>query len=143
MERQLWVHQKSGEVWAVEVEAGRVVAACGPLHYSETSEVYLDAYEYEYEDADWIGAHEDDCALYKEDPVRRADIIERLAIDAYESCQTTWQGYRATNPNATYLDYVRDLIESEVPPYILGRLTDAERHRMEEMLLKRIMPEDA
>lgn len=36
METQIWAHAKSGERYVVQVDGtGRVVAAAGPLHYSE------------------------------------------------------------------------------------------------------------
>lgn len=44
--RQIWSHVRSGESFAVELDdAGRVVSACGPLHYSEIAAAFDDGFE--------------------------------------------------------------------------------------------------
>jgi len=55
-EYQFWNAPKSGETYAVEVDAGGfVVGICGPLHYDEVKAELLPDYHYTAarEDKDW------------------------------------------------------------------------------------------
>lgn len=37
MINQYWQHRTSGDIYAVQVEDGVIVSACGPLHHSEVT----------------------------------------------------------------------------------------------------------
>lgn len=39
--REFWKHLRTGEIWAVEVHDGRVVACCGPLPRSQRLETAM------------------------------------------------------------------------------------------------------
>lgn len=55
-----WRHQLSGEVYAVKISNGDVVAVVGPLHHSEYGDLRADSlgdYNYTSEDVDWIVEH--------------------------------------------------------------------------------------
>lgn len=60
--RQFWRHRRSGEVWAVELEAGMVVRACGPLHYSERD---IESLEFSSEDAEWLNSRVDEFVIHE------------------------------------------------------------------------------
>lgn len=51
---QYW-HHKSGEVYAVRIEGGRLTGVCGPLHYSEVRAANLPDMHYDDapEDVEW------------------------------------------------------------------------------------------
>ena len=65
--RELWVHKKSGEVYAVEHTGELINGACGPLNPDERGQ-NLDDYDYDntQDDAEWIEENSDDFDLYEE-----------------------------------------------------------------------------
>jgi len=61
-EYQYWQHRRSGEVWAVRLEGGRVTGACGPLPRREATPANL-AYMHYDDDPDttaWVRRQSDD-----------------------------------------------------------------------------------
>lgn len=60
--RQYWAHKKSGDEYAVEIQEGRVIGACGPLHYEDRPQDMRD-FEYSREDGEWINSHQDEFRL--------------------------------------------------------------------------------
>jgi hypothetical protein len=61
---ELWKHNTSGEVWAVQLRGNRVVGSCGPLTPSERLGVLAD-YEYIPDDNDWFAARDKEFGLYE------------------------------------------------------------------------------
>ena len=61
-EYQYWSHRTSGETWAVQLEGGQVVGACGPLYCTDRPGDMRD-FEYSPEDGRWVQEHEDEFAL--------------------------------------------------------------------------------
>lgn len=41
MNIQIWQHKTSGDKYVVEVDGPKVLAACGPLHFSEVNKARL------------------------------------------------------------------------------------------------------
>jgi hypothetical protein len=90
---QYWRHNRSGETFAVRIEAGRVTGACGPLHYGEVIEDLLPEMHYDDmpETSDTIDSHRADYALVELPRTRRLDIrvtdreFERLHGEAQRS----------------------------------------------------------
>lgn len=66
---EFWRERESGEVWAVELVDGIVVACCGPLEHSEIDEQFLPGLDYSSERAEWVEAHRDAFDLYSVTPV--------------------------------------------------------------------------
>ena len=62
MEYQYWAHKRSGETWAVAIEGGRVVGACGPLYYQDRPDDMRD-FDYDSEDGECIEADRGDFQL--------------------------------------------------------------------------------
>jgi hypothetical protein len=60
---EFWRESKTGEIWAVELVDGVVVACCGPLEHREVDERFLDAFDYWAAGADRIEAERDDFDL--------------------------------------------------------------------------------
>ena len=60
---EFWREIESGDAWAVQLEDGVVVAAHGPLHWSEIIVTYLPHYDYTEEDAAAIEARRSDFEL--------------------------------------------------------------------------------
>lgn len=62
---EYWQHRTSGEVYAVRLRDGQPTGVCGPLDhedYRTETELLVDRlreYEYDPEDADWIGTEAD------------------------------------------------------------------------------------
>lgn len=50
---QYWQHVKTGEIYAVELQAGHVWGAYGPLAYNEIGP-YAGDYNFNDEDGEWI-----------------------------------------------------------------------------------------
>jgi hypothetical protein len=43
---EFWRHGPTGEVWAVKLKDGIVVACAGPLHYDDIDSDFLDSLDY-------------------------------------------------------------------------------------------------
>jgi hypothetical protein len=67
---QFWSNIRSGETFAVRIEAGSVTGACGPLAYSDVSEDLLTQMHYDDspDDAEAIDHNRDDYALVEPEP---------------------------------------------------------------------------
>jgi len=59
MQREFWRDETSGDIWAVELDAGRVKACLGPLDADEITADLLDGYEYSPARAPWLERHRD------------------------------------------------------------------------------------
>lgn len=75
---QYWQHVRSGEVWAVSLEDGRVVASCGPLEFAEYASHQPADYDINMEpdDNEWFAEHDTEFALREiteDDRVRLAE----------------------------------------------------------------------
>lgn len=69
-EYQYWAHKKSGEVWAVHIQHGYILEACGPLHHSERPEDMRD-FEYSRYTGHWIEDNRKDYRLHEDHAERR------------------------------------------------------------------------
>jgi hypothetical protein len=56
---EFWRERETGEVWAVELLDGVVVAHCGPLHHSEVDAQFLETFDYRVSGSDEIEAERD------------------------------------------------------------------------------------
>jgi len=67
MTYQYWAHKRSGEVYAVRLEHGRVTGVCGPLHRSEavTTNLLNMHYDDHPEDVAWLRKADNDFVLYE------------------------------------------------------------------------------
>ena len=65
MEYQYWAHNKSGDVYAVEIVNGEVTGACGPLAHDDRPDDMRD-FEYSTFDGLWCEVNEDDFRLVEE-----------------------------------------------------------------------------
>jgi len=61
---EYWAHEKSGEVWAVHIQDGEVVGACGPLNHRDRPADMRD-FEYSQEEAAWIEDCREDFRLWE------------------------------------------------------------------------------
>ena len=59
MQREFWRDEVSGDIWAVELDGGRVTACLGPLDVDEVDGDLLDGYPYSTGRAAWLEAHRD------------------------------------------------------------------------------------
>ncbi len=57
---EFWRDRESGDLWAVVLRGGIVVASHGPLHWSEITPSYLTGYDYLPDEAASIEARRDD-----------------------------------------------------------------------------------
>ena len=63
---QIWNHKSSGETYAVIVDAGIVVEACGALHHTEVAEIVKEGSIFNNDDpelVDWLNDKPDDFQL--------------------------------------------------------------------------------
>ena len=63
-EYEFWRERVTGDIWAVELVEGKVVAVAGPLHHDDVDEDFLPGFDYAPERADWVEAHRDAFDLY-------------------------------------------------------------------------------
>jgi len=63
---EFWRHPETGEVWAVKLRNGIVVAACGPLHHDEIDHEFLEDLDYSEEGAASIEATRDRYGLVED-----------------------------------------------------------------------------
>ena len=63
MTTQIWAHNKSGEQYVITEMDGEVVAAAGPLHYSEIALVLSEGFDSDDELVADIAEHEDEYRL--------------------------------------------------------------------------------
>jgi hypothetical protein len=56
---EFWRERRTGEVWAVELADGIVVACCGPLHHKDVDAAFLHAFDYKPGEAARIEAGRD------------------------------------------------------------------------------------
>ncbi len=61
---EFWREHETGEIWAIELLEGVVVACCGPLDHSETEEQFLATFDYAPDRAAWVEKHRDAFDLY-------------------------------------------------------------------------------
>lgn len=61
---EFWRERSTGEVWAVELLEGVVVACCGPLGHDDLEERFLPGLDYAPDRAGWVEAHRDAFDLY-------------------------------------------------------------------------------
>lgn len=58
--REHWLHKPTGRLWAIELDDGAVIGACGPLELAAAADVPLDYLTYWTNDVDWIIANRTD-----------------------------------------------------------------------------------
>jgi hypothetical protein len=60
---ELWRQRDTGQVWAVELRDGIVVACDGPLHHDDADPAFLEGYNYTLVGADRIERDRDQFTL--------------------------------------------------------------------------------
>ena len=101
--RQLWAHHRSGDVYVVELRGSTVVAASGPLHYSEQGAALQAGVEY---DPDVTAAVAADQESYR---YLSSGLYRCLPDDEYDSVEW-WAAAVAADLSALSL-HDREIVE--------------------------------